>query len=260
MSSTNHTTNYNLPQFVGSDKPAWLGDVNPAMSAIDTAMHANATTAAQGVSDAATAKQRADSAYTKAEDAERDAGTAQGTANQAIANSNTNAGKIAALESALNISSFNHITELPSGNTGGWSRSCDLTLAQNTDGSIFKLYGLYIPTNNTSSTVSVTKPQVQGLTGVYGIATGLYLNSEPTEAYQVTCAGLYYSAATGSYIWNSNVWQTAIAVGTDGQIYISANGAQTETIAGNQMKFHEYYPALYFNKSFGDTPEPTPNA
>ena len=42
MSSTNHTTNYNLPQFVGSDKPAWLGDVNPAMSAIDTQMKANA--------------------------------------------------------------------------------------------------------------------------------------------------------------------------------------------------------------------------
>ena len=42
MSATNHTTNYNLPQFVGTDKPAWLGDVNPAMSAIDTQMKANA--------------------------------------------------------------------------------------------------------------------------------------------------------------------------------------------------------------------------
>lgn len=42
MSSTNHTTNYNLPQFVGTDKPAWLGDINPAMSAIDTQMKNNA--------------------------------------------------------------------------------------------------------------------------------------------------------------------------------------------------------------------------
>lgn len=42
MSSTNHTANYNLPQFVGTDKPAWLGDINPAMSAIDTQMKANA--------------------------------------------------------------------------------------------------------------------------------------------------------------------------------------------------------------------------
>ena len=42
MSSTNHTANYNLPQFVGTDKPAWLGDINPAMSAIDSRMKANA--------------------------------------------------------------------------------------------------------------------------------------------------------------------------------------------------------------------------
>lgn len=42
MSSTNHTANYNLPQFVGTDKPAWLGDINPAMSGIDTQMKANA--------------------------------------------------------------------------------------------------------------------------------------------------------------------------------------------------------------------------
>ena len=42
MSSTNHTANYNLPQFVGSDKPTWLGDVNQAMSIIDGQMKTNA--------------------------------------------------------------------------------------------------------------------------------------------------------------------------------------------------------------------------
>ena len=39
MSATNHTTNYELPIFVGSDKPAWLVDWNGAMTAIDTAIH-----------------------------------------------------------------------------------------------------------------------------------------------------------------------------------------------------------------------------
>lgn len=39
MSATNHTTNYELPIFVGSDKPAWLVDWNGAMTAIDTALH-----------------------------------------------------------------------------------------------------------------------------------------------------------------------------------------------------------------------------
>lgn len=42
MSHTNTTSNYDLPQFVGTDKPAWLTDVNGAMSAIDTQMKANA--------------------------------------------------------------------------------------------------------------------------------------------------------------------------------------------------------------------------
>ena len=40
MSHTNHTTNYNLPQFIGSDKASWLGDLNPAFETIDTNMHA----------------------------------------------------------------------------------------------------------------------------------------------------------------------------------------------------------------------------
>ena len=35
MSSTNKTTNYDLSQFVGSDKPAWLSDYNQDMSKID---------------------------------------------------------------------------------------------------------------------------------------------------------------------------------------------------------------------------------
>lgn len=39
MSATNHTTNYELPVFVGTDKPAWLVDWNGAMTAIDTAIH-----------------------------------------------------------------------------------------------------------------------------------------------------------------------------------------------------------------------------
>ena len=42
MASTNRTPNYNLPQFIGTDKPTWLGDVNGAMSNIDSAIKDNA--------------------------------------------------------------------------------------------------------------------------------------------------------------------------------------------------------------------------
>ena len=48
MSSTNKTTNYELSQFVGTDKPAWLSDYNTDMSKIDTGIKsaADAATAA----------------------------------------------------------------------------------------------------------------------------------------------------------------------------------------------------------------------
>ena len=55
MSHTNSTPNYNLPQFVGTDKPTWLNDVNGAMSAIDTQMKANADSATTAGTSATTA-------------------------------------------------------------------------------------------------------------------------------------------------------------------------------------------------------------
>lgn len=52
MSSTNTTTHYSLPSFLGSDKPSWLVDWNGAMAAIDTAIY-EAKTVADGAASAA---------------------------------------------------------------------------------------------------------------------------------------------------------------------------------------------------------------
>ena len=51
MSFTKHTPNYKLPQYVGTDKPTFLGDFNNAMSAIDTALHDNEQNAGEGLSE-----------------------------------------------------------------------------------------------------------------------------------------------------------------------------------------------------------------
>lgn len=51
MGHTNITPNYSLPQFIDSDKPAWLDDVNQAYSAIDTALKANADAITQTAGD-----------------------------------------------------------------------------------------------------------------------------------------------------------------------------------------------------------------
>ena len=39
MSATNNTSNYDLPIFLGTDKPSWLIDWNGAMNRIDEALH-----------------------------------------------------------------------------------------------------------------------------------------------------------------------------------------------------------------------------
>lgn len=72
MSHTNSTTNYALPQFLTTDKPAWLTDINNAFSDIDTAVHnaqSDATTAGnnatQALSDASAASTAAATADAK---------------------------------------------------------------------------------------------------------------------------------------------------------------------------------------------------
>lgn len=42
MTATNHTENYNLSQFVGTDRPTWLVDYNGDMVKIDTQLKQNA--------------------------------------------------------------------------------------------------------------------------------------------------------------------------------------------------------------------------
>lgn len=42
MTATNHTENYNLSQFVGTDRPTWLGDYNDDMTKIDAQLKQNA--------------------------------------------------------------------------------------------------------------------------------------------------------------------------------------------------------------------------
>lgn len=44
MGATNHTTNYDLSQFIGTDKPTWLTDYNGDMEKIDTALKGIDTT------------------------------------------------------------------------------------------------------------------------------------------------------------------------------------------------------------------------
>lgn len=95
MGHTNETSNYHLPQFVGTDKPTWLGDVNGAMLTIDGAIAGVASDATGAVSVAngaatlaTSASEAASAATTTAEAASTAATNAASVANTAADTAN----------------------------------------------------------------------------------------------------------------------------------------------------------------------------
>lgn len=62
MSSTNKTTNYDLSQYIGTDKPTYLGDYNGDMLKIDKQLKKNADSASNAASAAGAAQAVADKA------------------------------------------------------------------------------------------------------------------------------------------------------------------------------------------------------
>lgn len=221
MSSTNHTTNYNLPQFVGTDKPAWLGDINPAMSAIDTQMKANA--------DAATAAAGA-------------AATADGKA--VIAQNG-----VAGLQSALSLNDYSTIDATTFITTGGVTPSGSYTIAQNAGGSLFKFYGQVNIANGSDTDVTISCSPIPGLSGYYGIYVG-DLNTAPDTAYQVANCGFQIDRGSGGVF--QNLYGMGFAISSAGGVYFYPNQSGTITIPAHTRKEYKLVPCLYFNTNFGD--------
>lgn len=146
MSSTNKTTNYNLSQYIGTDKPTYLGDYNSDMMKIDTQMKANADSAsnaasaagaAQAVSEKASKDVQAlnnsvtanseDIASLKTKNAQQDVSiqNASNTASSALNKANQNDHNIADINTRNQwIQGTNiHNTGLPNYSKGSWNCS-----------------------------------------------------------------------------------------------------------------------------------------
>jgi hypothetical protein len=146
MSSTNKTTNYNLSQYIGTDKPTYLGDYNGDMLKIDTQLKANADSASNAASAASAAKavasdasknvqnlndsvtaNSADIASLKTKNTQQDASiqNVSNTASSANNKANQNQQNIADINTrnqwiqGINI----HNTGLPNFSKGSWSCS-----------------------------------------------------------------------------------------------------------------------------------------
>lgn len=88
MSATNKTLNYELPIFIDTDKPSWLGDWNGAMTKIDNSIKTVDGVAESGVTMANEALTTAESATTTANNALTASGEAktEATAAKTLAN------------------------------------------------------------------------------------------------------------------------------------------------------------------------------
>ena len=126
MGHTNSTANLALPQFIGTDKPTWLGDINSAFSDIDAYAGTNDAAVSGAVADAASAVSQAASAVSTANAANTTAGNAStaatnavGTANNAMSlvnQTNTKIGTLANLNTTDKTSIVNAINEVNSEN------------------------------------------------------------------------------------------------------------------------------------------------
>lgn len=153
MSHTNSTANYNLPQFVGSDTPAWLTDVNGAMSAIDSQMKTNADSASTANASATTANGNIGTlgnlnttAKTNLVSAVNEVntglGTVSGVASSASSTANSAKTAIDALTEYLSLSIYTNVTwTCTSGSVINQSSTVNTTSARNANGTLGKFYG-----------------------------------------------------------------------------------------------------------------------
>lgn len=238
MSSTNKTTNYELSQFIGTDKPAWLSDYNGDMSKIDTGIHTAQTTAtgADGKADANTTAigtlsnlttDVKTSAVAAINEVDSHADTAQNTANTASTNASTALTQIA----KFNLSNRSNLT--PSASRGTITENQTyMRFASDTSVSVFKLYGR-IQVNNLSGTAA-------------SLSITMSTPLRPSSNYSIECAGIFISATATEA--SQYVRPVTLQVETTGTVTIATETLQADITGVNII----LPPCLYFNADFGD--------
>lgn len=244
MSHSTSTANYSLPQFAGTDKPAWLGDINPAMSAIDTQMKANAdasTTAGTNATTALNSVGTLSSLNTTEKgnlvgavnEVNTNLGTVSGVASGASTTATQAKNKADGIQTYLTMTNFK---ELVNGTditiTNGSISSARMRIARNADGTLGKIYGdmaLQVTSNaNATLTIRNTGFAPSSSIQIYGMFNLFYAKTDNSAEF----VGEYIAPAT---------------VGTDGTITITL-----ENFLYNRRATVVFPPCLYFFEDFGD--------
>ena len=199
MASTNKTSNYKLSQYIGTDKPTYLGDYNSDMSKIDTQMKANADAASNATAAAGSAQTVAEDASNKVDTVNRSVtansqdiadmktkNTQQDAAIQNAANT-ASAALNKATQNEQNVTTINsrnqwvqgtniHNTGLPNYNSGSWNCAYNpLTGLLNISGQIGLSQGSTVAANTTLASIPANIMEMIGSTGTRVLWSTLYL-------------------------------------------------------------------------------------
>lgn len=204
MSSTNKTTNYKLSQYIGTDKPTYLGDYNGDMLKIDNQMKVNADSASdatnaasgaqavadkaskdvQNLNDSVTANSE-DIASLKTKNAQQDVSIQNATNTASSANNKAN-------QNAQNITDINtrnqwiqginiHNTGLPNYSKGSWNCSYNnFSGLLNISGQIELSQGSTIPSATRLGTIPDNIMKMIALTGDRKIWSSLFVTRSDT--------------------------------------------------------------------------------
>lgn len=199
MASTNKTSNYKLSQYIGTDKPTYLGDYNSDMLKIDAQMKANADAASNAASAAGSAEAVAekvskdvvnlnqsvtgnseDIAGLKTKNTQQDASlqNAINTASAALSKATQNEQNITDINSRNQwIQGTNiHNTGLPNYSSGSWNCSYNpLSGLLNISGQIGLSQGSTIAANTTIASLPKNIADTIGSTGQRTLWSTLYL-------------------------------------------------------------------------------------
>lgn len=222
MSYTNSTPNYNLPQWIGTDKPTFLGDFNGAFSAIDTAI--------KNASDSATsAASTANAASATANSANTNANTALSTANNAKDTADAATSAAAAATSAANTatSTANNAAHAALGNNiANLAPAYDPTLTYNVGDLV-----TYIDENNSGKLykciIAVNTPMSFNVNYWDDVTTSEIYGRKPVKVGEVVSDGvktyaeiLTELAAYAEHINSGNAYNTFIRSETGNDIGI----------------------------------------
>ena len=208
MGHTNSTANLSLPQFIGTDKPTWLGDINSAFSDIDAYVGTNDAAVSGAVADAASAVSQAASAVSTANAANTTAGNAStaatnavGTANNAMSlvnQTNTKIGTLANLNTTDKTSIVNAINEVYGLATGFDSVSVTADGVKTFSQLLDDLYTLVDQTKINEKSVFRLGNNIYPIQHIDG--SQLIFSRSRAEAAKITNASATIKASSSTYI------------------------------------------------------------